>query len=239
VDEIAHGMGEFISNNHLLFETLFSIIIVVSSGLIFYYTRKLYFLSRYRGIRYFSNAFLYFALSLAGRYVLVVLENYIPWVSNDHFIVISLLFFVVYAASIGGFYLSYSLVWKYIEKGRLKNKRINVILIHNVALIIATIETLFMITGFVNDLILVFTIQLIVLLFALISNYEHRKQEVQKGSKPYFLYVSITTFFMYLSFFLGELLEAIFPSIGIIILFIVSILFLIILGHVRILTKCC
>jgi len=233
------ALSEFLLNNELLLETIFSFIVVLSSGLIFYHTRKLYLLSRYRGIRYFSNAFLYFALSLSGRYIFVLLKNYFSNISSNLVIIPPLLFFVVYTVSIGGFYLSYSLVWKYIEKGRLKDRRINVFFIHIVALLIATLETLFIITGFVNDLILVFTVQQIVLLFALISNYAHRKEEAQKDSKPYFLYVSIATFFMYLSFYLGELLDAIFPLIGIIILLVVSLLFLIILGHVRKLTKCC
>jgi len=232
-------VGEFLQNNYFLLETIFSFIIVLISSMIHYHSRKMYLMSQYRGIKYFSNAFLFFALSFGGRYFLVLMERFFPAILSNLFVFIPLLFFIVYCASAGGFYLAYSLVWKYIEKGRLKDHKINVLFITIFALLIATLETLFRITGISEDLFLVTTVQSIVLLFALISHYTHKKFEAKKDTEPYLLFVSANFFLIYFIFFLGELFDVIFPLIGLIIMAIVAFLFIIVLGHVRKLTRCC
>jgi len=230
-------LGEFLANNSFVFESLFSLIVVLISILIHHHSRKMYEMSQYRGIKYFSNAFLFFALAFGGRFIFVLMESFFLSTLNNLVVLIPLMFFIVYCASAGGFYLAYSLVWKIIEK-RLKNHKINVTLINIAALLIATLEVLFRITGISNDLFLVSTVQSITLLFALISHYTYKKFETQ-NPQPYLLFVSINFFLIYFIFFLKELLDEIFPLISIFIMAIATFLFIVVLGHVRKLTKCC
>ena len=97
-------------------ELIYSFVIVVCSLMVYYATKEMYELSSYKGIKYFRNSFLFFAVAYFFRYSIqffLVLFNmkdvfefpplYIGWIS---------FFIFLYASSMAIFYLLYSVMWK-------------------------------------------------------------------------------------------------------------------------------
>ncbi|MFW6230927.1 MAG: hypothetical protein ACOC32_02795 [Nanoarchaeota archaeon] len=102
-----------------IIETIYMLVIVASTSFIFWRVRKLYSFSKYKGVKYFADAFLFTAIGFLARYLLMLAKIFLrhdPMGTISHFgflagamgfsFVISALFFL------------YVLFWKHIEQER-------------------------------------------------------------------------------------------------------------------------
>lgn len=104
---------------NILSEFLYTFIIVVFCSLIFWKTREIYQLTKYKGIKYFRNTFLFLGISYLFRFVAhllmmttIVLDYIIP---RKIMMGITMLP-VSYLSTMALFYLMYSLIWKKIDE---------------------------------------------------------------------------------------------------------------------------
>ncbi len=150
--------------------------------IIYFTTKKLYRLSTHRGIKHFSNAFLYFGLGFLIE--LIYLGLTMGGLNIHYTISTSLIILARYFLSLSGFYLVYSLIWKDLENCTKKYIILKNIALHLFALTISIIATISTNTHFL------FIPQLAVLSFgALISynNYINLKSAKYNFKKVYFI----------------------------------------------------
>jgi len=107
---------DHIGNLGLGTEIIYSFFIIICSLMIYYGTKELYELSSYKGIKYFRQAFLFFAIAYFFRSFIKVLSlssdirdipEFVPMIFGQ-----ATLFIFVYFSSIAIFYLLYSVMWK-------------------------------------------------------------------------------------------------------------------------------
>ena len=63
----------FFNPIRLIPELIYTTIIVIFCYLIYHKTKEIYNLTKYKGIHYFRNTFLFFALAYASRFILHLL----------------------------------------------------------------------------------------------------------------------------------------------------------------------
>jgi hypothetical protein len=97
-------------------ELIYSFVIIFCSLMVYYSTKKIYHLSEYKGIKYFSYSFLFFALAYFSRSFIKFILFYFnsgrildfsPRIFGDITI-----FIFIYLSSMAVFYLLYSVMWK-------------------------------------------------------------------------------------------------------------------------------
>ncbi len=114
-------------------ELLFTILAVVFCFLIYFKTRESYELTKYKGIKYFRDAFLLLGLSYLLRFLFSILL--LSKITFDFYLPrkIDALFFILplgYLSTAALFYLIFSLIWK-----RFDNKKM-IILGHSLAVLL-------------------------------------------------------------------------------------------------------
>ena len=99
-------------------ELVYTVIIVLLCFIIYFKTKDMYELTKYKGIQYFRNAFLFFGFAYIVRFLfhMVKLSNitfdlFIPMREIGPF----LLVFTTYFSTMAIFYLFYSAIWKKIK----------------------------------------------------------------------------------------------------------------------------
>ena len=125
--------------NPLIFSTefLFAVIAVVFCFLIYFRTRESYALTKYKGIKYFRDAFLFFGLSYFVRFLFSLF--FLSRIAFDFILPRNMFvpFFILllgYFSTAGIFYLVLSLIWK-----RFKNRNL-LILGHGVAVLLSLVS---------------------------------------------------------------------------------------------------
>lgn len=97
-------------------ELIYSFVIIICSLMIYYSTREMYELSSYKGIKYFRQAFLFFAVAYFFRSFIKILLVYFGTSRiidlNPRFMGPLTLFIFMFFGSLAVFYLVYSLMWK-------------------------------------------------------------------------------------------------------------------------------
>ena len=133
---------EFLFPPELGAELIYSFVIVVCSLMIYYATKEMYELSSYKGIKYFRQSFLFFAVAYFFRYFIIFL---LTLFNIDDFLGLSIrqvypfsLFVFLYSSTMAVFYLVYSVMWK-----RWNNNKLNLILFNFFALVLALLGILF------------------------------------------------------------------------------------------------
>ena len=150
------GLLEVLGANRILFDQIYILFVVCASLLIAFKVQHLYKLSSYRGLRYFRNAFIFFAIAFAIMFVDHTLEAKYGFehdreVINKNIVLEAMIVISFqYAISVSGFYLLYSLVWKKVEKRGIRclvkhDYCSKVPLLHIIALIIAIVDFIFLI----------------------------------------------------------------------------------------------
>ena len=96
-------------------EFLYAAIILFTCLFVYFKTREMFELSRYRGIQHFRNAFLFFGLAYASRFVFVLFQ--LSLITLDYRFPRRLFFpfsgvLVAYFSTMALFYLAYSVGWK-------------------------------------------------------------------------------------------------------------------------------
>ena len=171
-----------VSNKELI-KVFYGLIIVIICLIIVAKSHRLFKLSSYEGIRYFRNAFLFYAIAFIFRYLLasfIAFELIIP----EYFNLIRIIF--EFFLIIAGFFLLYSLLWKKIEGPRgsyssLLNLRI--LIFYGMAFVITILDYLW------GSYYLLFASQIVIFICAAIISYNNYLKNGRKGKflKFYFL----------------------------------------------------
>jgi hypothetical protein len=143
-------------------ELIYSFIIIICSLMIYFATREMYELSSYKGIKYFRQAFLFFAIAYFFRYsirflLMLLGVNGLHEISPMYF-GIATSFIFLYLSSMTVFYLLYSVMWKKWNHDKAKLYIFNI-----AAFVIALIGTVF------NSIGIYLILNVILLAFVLIS----------------------------------------------------------------------
>jgi len=179
-------------------ELIYSFVIIVCSLMIYHSTKEAYKLSSYKGLKYFRQAFLFFAIAYLFRSSIKILLMFfdakrIIDVSPMGVGIVSLFVFL-YFSSMAVFYLVYSIMWKKWESQKMKGYIFN-----GIALIIAFIGAFFI---NINLLIMLNLGVLAFASFALSSIYK-------KSKKKRSLFVTYVLLFL---FWILNVIEIIIPD---------------------------
>jgi len=182
-------------------DILYSFVIIICSLMIYFATKKLYELSGHKGIKYFRQAFLFFAIVYLFRSSIQVIVSYLGRggildISQKTFGVLSLFLFI-YASSIAVFYLLYSVMYK---KWDSESKIIPAF--HIIAVIVAIISTSYKTASIILGL------QIILFLFLAITTFISYKDS-KKKSKKHSMYI---IYFLIFIFFLLNIVDIITPN---------------------------
>jgi len=169
-------------------ELIYSFIIIICSLMIYYATKEMYELSSYKGIKYFRQAFLFFAIAFFSRYFIKFLLMFfnvgeilrfsmmrIGWIST---------FIFLYSISMAVFYLLYSVMWK-----KWNHSQLRIYLFNLFAFIIAMMGLL---GGVITSLLLIAALLLFASLILFIA-YKNSKNS-RKGKKLYMIYLLLFVF---------------------------------------------
>jgi hypothetical protein len=172
-----------IIQNKEIFKVFYSLIIILISALIVLKAHSLYRLSLHNGLRYFRNAFFFFALAFASRYLLRLLFDIN---SLSHLTFISLYLFEFFLI-VGGFFLIYSLLWKKFEPQGVFSSLFSPIItvLYFIALIITTIDLIW------DFYYLLFISQIIIFLYASIISYFNFRRDEGKHKFPRFYFLAM------------------------------------------------
>jgi hypothetical protein len=122
-------------------ELLYSFVIIICSLMIYFGTKELYELSSYKGIKYFRESFLFFAIGYFFRYFIKFILLYFNVREIREFSPMLFgnitLFVFMYFSSLAIFYLLYSVMWK-----KWENKSNRIYLFHLIAFAISLLIVL-------------------------------------------------------------------------------------------------
>jgi hypothetical protein len=169
-------------------EAIYSFVIIVCSLMIYFGTKELYHLSSHKGIKYFRQAFLFFAIAYFFRSFIKFVLDYLRLKEISEFAPrffgggISLFFFM-YFSSMAIFYLLYSVVWK-----KWNNDSTKIYLFHFLSLIIATIVLI------LKNTFVYFIMNIILLLFVTVVFYIVHKNNKKKENRLYATYALLFIF---------------------------------------------
>lgn len=181
-------MGQGMIGN-LSTELVYSFVIILSSLIIYFGTKEFYELSSYKGIKYFRDAFLFFAIALFFRtfikFILIYLGGPQILALPPGSIGIISLFFFVYASTVAALYLIYSLAWKRLNSS---NKAP---FLHLIALVFAFLIIIF---PYVDTLI---GLNAIILIFAILAVWiGYRESKKAKTHSLLLIYVLLFIFWI-------------------------------------------
>ena len=172
-------------------EIIYSFVIMFCSLMVFTGTKKLYELSSHKGIGYLRESFLFFAIAFFfGSFIKIffTLAKTPLLTGISHAIFQSLsLFIFIYFSSIAVFYLVYSMMWK-----RWNGHSKKIWLFHTIALVISIVSIL------LNNSMIYLLINILILIFILISLYFVNKDSKNKKRKSslYAIYILLFIFWM-------------------------------------------
>lgn len=179
-------MHPFFDPTRFGIELIYTTIVVFLCFLVYHKTRGIYDLTKYKGIQYFRNAFLFFGLAYAARFVLHLLQ--LGMIAFD-FIVPRRMFSpllmipVGYFSTMAIFYLTYSTIWK-----RIKHEHF-LIFSTTFAMLVSAI-------AFISrSPIILSLLQLLLLAFALIVSVAKHKKDKKRASIRG-LYLLLTVFWL-------------------------------------------
>jgi len=178
-------------------EVIYSFVIIFCSLMIYYGTKELYELSSHKGIKYFRQAFLFFALAYFFRSFIKLIVFYFnaqgilsisPRLFNPLISQITLIFFIYFSA-MAVLYLLYSVMWK---KWNGNDKK--VYLFHLLAFAISLFIVL---SGNALAYLGVNILLFFIVLFVVYTSYKNKKKKT-KGHKHnlYIIYLLLSFFWI-------------------------------------------
>lgn len=99
-----------------LLKVVYALVVFFICSVIVLKTDRLFKISDHQGLRYFRNSFIFYGAAFIVKFILGGISNPLnnPSYNGSYFLVINYLFsFLIISA---GFFLLYSLIWKYLEK---------------------------------------------------------------------------------------------------------------------------
>lgn len=183
-------------------ELIYSFVIILSSLMIYYSTKEMYELSSYKGIKYFRQAFLFFAIAYFFRSFIKLLLVYFGTSRiidiNPRFMGTATLFVFMIFGCLAVFYLVYSLMWK---KWNGKSK-----IILGIFYIISILISFIIITTKQIEMFL--AVSLFILAVAIFGIYIANKQSKNKKKKSNLHIIYILLFV----FWILNIIEVLMPS---------------------------
>ena len=180
---------EFFMRPEMGAEVIYSFVIIICSLMIYFGTRELYELSSHKGIKYFRQAFLFFALAYFFRsmimYFLFVFGFKEILDISMLMIGATTLFLFVYFSSMAVFCLLHSVMWK-----KWKSNSRKTYLFHFIALVIAGLSLI------PRSMFLRFAINIILFLVIIFTVYQVYKESKKKKNKLYASYMLLFVFFL-------------------------------------------
>ena len=184
---VGQGLGRLM-NSGIQGEIIYSFIIIACSLMIYFGTKELYNLTSHKGIKYFRQAFLFFALAYFFRSFIKIILFYFEKGELLAFLPIFgsiTLFMFMYFSSMAIFYLLYSVMWK---KWKWKS---TISIFHLTSLIIATTTILFRNpTAYLIINILLFTF------ISLTVYLSHKQPKKRKPTNLYIIYLMLFFFWI-------------------------------------------
>lgn len=168
----------------LALETIYTILVLAPTITIFIKTRNLYSFSGYKGLNYFSKAFLFLAIGFFFRYLATLLriffhDNQLNTITNFGILTTAMEFFLV----LPGLLLLYSLIWKKFEKRIYKNRFLgnSETLIYLIAILLALGDYL------LQSFLLMYTSQILLFMIASIVSYKKTREKKRPMMQLYFI----------------------------------------------------
>lgn len=152
-------------------ELAYSTVIIISCLIVYFGTKELFELSQYKGIKYFRNAFLFFALAYFSRFFIKYMFILSGGTIGSRFQVIfaSMLIFI-FASTLAVLYLFSSVMWKKLERLKVKTWHI-----YGAALLITLLTVL------PANPILPLLLQLVLMIFVILVSYIRLKKTKRKA----------------------------------------------------------
>jgi hypothetical protein len=167
-------------------EIIYSFVVILCSLMIYFGTKELYDLTSYKGIKYFRQAFLLFAIAYLFRFVIefVVLSFNLHEILEIYPLVLGYfaLFIFMYLSSISIFYLIYSMSWK-----KFKNKPRMIFMFHAIAIVIALASIFFQNELFYIGLNVLLLISAIIMVGIASYNQKHKPKKKNNLLMTYLL----------------------------------------------------
>jgi hypothetical protein len=181
-------MPPFFFRPTFLVELIYSIAVIISCLIIYFKTREMYNITSYRGIKYFSKAFLFFAVAYFFRFIFGILfrlfidlSSLLPPKHGGQFGQIGMIIYI-YASTMAALYAFYSVIWKKVENDKTNNS----LIMHLIAIIIT------LLTVFLFGPLLHVGIQFVLFLgAAIIGIIDLNKSEKKHQKGLYFVYTLI------------------------------------------------
>jgi len=185
---LGQGLGKLM-NLGIGTEIIYSFVIIVCGLMIYFGTKELYKLSSHKGIKYFRQSFLFFALAYFFRSFIKIILFYFDAGEIRTLLPVFgdiTLFVFMYFSSMAIFYLIYSVMWKKWES------KSAIYLFHLVAFVISMIIILF------RSPFIYFLINLLLFVFIAFVFYKSYKQSKKKKSHNlYFIYFLLFVFWIF------------------------------------------
>ena len=172
-------------------ELIYSFVIIFCSLMIYFGTKKMYDISKYPGIKYFREAFLFFAIAYFFKsfmsFMLILLGFHEALEFSGVVWGLLMLFVFMYASTMAIFYLLYSVIWKKINHKKFVIPIINLLAI---ALSIFSIA--------LRNAWLLIIVQVAVFAFIAIYNFISYKKlnNKKKLGSIYVIYMSLFVFWI-------------------------------------------
>ena len=172
-------------------ELIYSFVIIVCSLMVYFETKKIYELSSHKGIKYFRQAFLFFAIAYFFRSLIKFILVFFNIRTISEFSPILFgpitLFIFIYFSSMAVFYLLYSVMWK-----RWNGNSKMIYLFHAIAIVISIIS----ISSRRNEVLFGINILLFILIsFIVYIAYKDSKTK-KKRNNLYVIYMLLFAFWI-------------------------------------------
>ncbi len=182
---------EILVQNSFSAELIYSFVIIFSSLIIYFCTKEVYKISNHSGIKYFREAFLFFAIAYFFksfiRFLYFIFNVREIFEFSSMFFGVLTLFFFMYASTMAIFYLFYSVVWK-----NFKENKMGIPLVHVGVLIVSAIAIL------MREVKILMLLQVSIFLFITLFNYFSYKKinAKKKPNQIYRVYLFLFIFWM-------------------------------------------
>ena len=191
-------------------EILYTFIIILASLMIYIATKEIYNLTKHKGIKYFRQGFLFFAIAYFFRSFIkfIILHFNLTKILDLQLkeLGILTLFAFIYFSSMAIFYLLYSVLYKKLDKNQDDQESSKIYIFHILAIAIALTITLF------KNPLAYLIINLIFLALILIMVYYAKssiKDKIKTKNKHNYLY---TTYILLFIFWILNILDILIPE---------------------------
>jgi hypothetical protein len=187
-----------IIENFPFIEFFYTIIMIFVSLLIYYKINKLYLFSKYPNIKYFNNAFLFFAIAFFVRFIYFLSTSFKEYLIFDLVLYNNYILIVFeFLFLLPGFYFLLSLLYKHIKNFK--------ILIHLIFMLIFILISL--IDYFWHTFFLMYITAVIIFFFNTLISYFNHKTKKTKYSQLYFIAIFLLLFSWIINFSTQYLLD--------------------------------